>query len=101
MSITKHDLVSNVMRLGINSSMAKKSVQTLLNSIVNSLKSGEKVQISRFGTFIIREKRERIGRNPKTGEKVIIPAKKIPVFKPSKMLKRQIEKGEISYDRQI
>ncbi|MFH1825094.1 MAG: HU family DNA-binding protein [Candidatus Firestonebacteria bacterium] len=101
MNITKRDLVRNVAQLGINNSLAKKSVQTLLDSIVNSLKSGEKVQISKFGTFIIREKRERIGRNPKTGEKVIIPAKKIPAFKPSKILKRQIEKGEISYDRRV
>jgi nucleoid DNA-binding protein len=76
--------------------LAKKAVQTLLDSIVNSLKNSEKVQITGFGTFIIRERRERVGRNPKTGEKVVIPAKKFPVFKPSKMFKEQIKKGGIS-----
>jgi len=51
------------------------------------------VQISGFGTFIIREKRERMGRNPKTGVRVLIPAKRVPAFKPSEMIKGLIEKG--------
>ena len=94
MTITKFNLVRKVINLGVNGQIAKKSVQTFIDSIVNSLKRSEKVQISGFGTFIIREKKERIGRNPKTGEKVIIPSKKVPVFKVSDMLKQEIKRGE-------
>ena len=93
MTITKFDLVKKVIELGVNGKVAKKTVQTFIDSVVDSLKNGKKVQISGFGTFIIREKRERMGRNPKTGVRVLIPAKRVPAFKPSEMIKGLIEKG--------
>ncbi|MEI7904841.1 MAG: HU family DNA-binding protein [Candidatus Firestonebacteria bacterium] len=94
MTVTKLDLVKKVIELGINGKVAKNTVQTFIDSIVNSLKKGDKVQISGFGTFIIRQKRERMGRNPKTGEKVLIPAKTVTAFKPSEMLKDLIEQEQ-------
>jgi integration host factor subunit beta len=56
-------------------------------SIIDALQKGDKIEIRGFGSFRTRQRRGRIGRNPKTGEKVEVPAKKIPFFKPSKELK--------------
>ncbi len=99
MTVTKFELVKNVIGLGVNGKVAKKTVQTFIDCIVGSIKSGEKVQISGFGTFVIREKKERVGRNPKTGEKVLIPAKRVPAFRSSEMLKKRIEKGVSADER--
>jgi integration host factor subunit beta len=62
-------------------------VETIFESIIGALQKGEKIEIRGFGSFRTRERRGRVGRNPKTGEKVEVPAKKIPFFKPSKELK--------------
>jgi len=62
-------------------------VETIFGSVVRSLRAGDKIEIRGFGSFRTRQRRPRTGRNPKTGEKVDVPAKKIPFFKPSKELK--------------
>ncbi|MDA2929308.1 integration host factor subunit beta [Acidobacteria bacterium AH-259-O06] len=89
--MTKADLIDEVAR---NSDLSKKDteviVQTVLDSIVESLKTGEKVELRGFGSFRLRERASREGRNPKTGEKVFVPAKKVPYFKPGKELKELI-----------
>ena len=89
--MTKAELVDEVAR---NSDLSKKDaeviVQTVLDSIVESLKSGEKVELRGFGSFRLRERASRQGRNPKTGEKVHVPAKRVPYFKPGKELKELI-----------
>ena len=89
--MTKAELVDEVAR---NSDLSKKDaeviVQTVLDSIVDSLKSGEKVELRGFGSFRLRERASRLGRNPKTGEKVHVPAKRVPYFKPGKDLKELI-----------
>lgn len=89
--MTKAELVDEVAQ---NSDLSKKDaeviVQTVLDSIVDSLKSGEKVELRGFGSFRLRERAARQGRNPKTGEKVFVPAKKVPYFKPGKDLKELI-----------
>lgn len=86
--MTKADLVDEVAR---NSDLSKKDaeviVQTVLDSIVESLRSGKKVELRGFGSFRLRERASREGRNPKTGEKVLVPAKKVPYFKPGKELR--------------
>ncbi|HSR49794.1 MAG TPA: integration host factor subunit beta [Acidobacteriota bacterium] len=89
--MTKAELVDSVAK---NSELSKKDaeiiVQTVLDSIVDSLKSGDKVELRGFGSFRLRERASRQGRNPKTGEKVFVPAKKVPYFKPGKDLKELI-----------
>jgi integration host factor subunit beta len=86
--MTKAELVDEVYK---NSDLNKKDaeviVQTVLKSIVDSLKSGEKVELRGFGSFRLRNRGPRQGRNPKTGEKVFVPAKQVPYFKPGKELK--------------
>ncbi len=89
--MTKAELVEEV---ATNSDLSKKEaeviVQTVLDSIVVSLKSGNKVELRGFGSFRLRARGPREGRNPKTGEKVHIPAKHVPYFKPGKELKELI-----------
>ncbi len=62
-------------------------VETIFDSIVRALRTGEKIEIRGFGSFRTRQRQPRIGRNPKTGTRVDVPAKRIPFFKPSKELK--------------
>ncbi len=89
--MTKAELVDEVSR---NSDLNKKDaeviVQTVLDSIVDSLRGGEKVELRGFGSFRLRSRASRQGRNPKTGEKVFVPAKRVPYFKPGKELKALI-----------
>ncbi|MCZ6769312.1 MAG: integration host factor subunit beta [Acidobacteria bacterium] len=89
--MTKADLIDEVAK---NSVLSKKDaeaiVQAVLDSIVESLKGGGKVELRGFGSFRLRERSSREGRNPKTGEKVFVPAKKVPYFKPGKDLRELI-----------
>ena len=62
-------------------------VETIFDSVVRSLRVGDKIEIRGFGSFRTRQRKPRVGRNPKTGDRVEVPAKKIPFFKPSKELK--------------
>ena len=86
--MTKAELVEVV---ASNTQLTKKHaeiiVSTVLESIVGSLKSGEKIELRGFGSFRIRQRGARIGRNPKTGAQVPVPAKRIPYFKPGKELR--------------
>lgn len=86
--MTKADLIEEISRAG---DMSRKDseliVETVFESIIRSLRSGEKIEIRGFGSFRTRERKPRTGRNPKTGARVDVPAKRIPYFKPSKELK--------------
>ncbi|MCM3543556.1 HU family DNA-binding protein [Priestia megaterium] len=70
---------------------SKKAVDALFETISNTLAKEEKIQLVGFGTFEIRERAERTGRNPQTGEKMTIPASKAPAFKPGKELKETLK----------
>lgn len=86
--MTKAELIEDVSRVV---EMSRKDseiiVETIFDSIVKSLKAGDRIEIRGFGSFRTRQRKPRIGRNPKTGTRVDVPAKKIPYFKPSKELK--------------
>ena len=86
--MTKADLIEEVSRVV---EMTRKDseviVEAIFDSIVRALRGGDKIEIRGFGSFRTRERQARIGRNPKTGERVDVPAKRIPYFKPSKELK--------------
>jgi nucleoid DNA-binding protein len=87
--LTKKDLIELVAKkANLTNKAARDSVQAMLNGIRDSLKRGEKVVITGFGTFSIRKRVERVGRNPKTGERMTIDARKAPGFTPGKTLKR-------------
>ena len=89
--MTKADLVADVAKTnGLTRIDAEVVVQTVLDSIVEALNSGEKVELRGFGSFRHRKRNPRQGRNPKTGEAVRVPAKRIPYFRPGKGLKERI-----------
>ncbi len=89
--MTKAELVDSVWgRSDLSKKEAEVIVQTVLDSIVDSLNSGEKVELRGFGSFRLRDRASRQGRNPKTGEQVFVPAKKVPYFTPGKELKELI-----------
>ena len=86
--MTKADLIEEVSRLvELTRKDSEVVVETIFDSIVKSLRSGDKIEIRGFGSFRTRQRKPRVGRNPKTGDRVDVPAKKIPFFKPSKELK--------------
>ncbi|WP_394549167.1 HU family DNA-binding protein [Priestia aryabhattai] len=70
---------------------SKKAVDALFETISNTLAREEKIQLIGFGTFEVRERAERTGRNPQTGEEMTIPASKVPAFKPGKEFKEAIK----------
>ena len=86
--MTKAELIEEVSRVV---EMTRKDseviVEAIFDSIVRSLRGGDKIEIRGFGSFRTRERQPRVGRNPKTGTRVDVPAKRIPYFKPSKELK--------------
>jgi integration host factor subunit beta len=87
-TMTKANLIEEVLRITeLPRKESEEVVETVFDSIIQALQSGDKIEIRGFGTFRLRERRGRVGRNPKTGAKVEVPAKKIPYFKPSKELK--------------
>jgi integration host factor subunit beta len=86
--MTKAELIEEVSKVV---EMTRKDseviVETIFESIVNSLHAGDKIEIRGFGSFRTRQRQPRIGRNPKTGTRVEVPSKRIPYFKPSKELR--------------
>jgi integration host factor subunit beta len=94
-TLTKADLIAEVERITeLKRSDSETIVETVFESIIQSLQKGEKIEIRGFGSFRTRQRRGRVGRNPKTGAKVEVPAKKIPFFKPSKELKDFVNSAE-------
>lgn len=89
--MTKADLINDVARdAHVTKAEADAIVQSVLDSIIFSLKEGKKVELRGFGSFRVRQRSGRIGRNPKSGESVNVPAKRIPYFKLGKELKELI-----------
>ena len=87
-TMTKADLVEEVIRITeLPRKESETVVETIFESIISALRENDKIEIRGFGSFRTRQRRGRVGRNPKTGEKVDVPPKKIPFFKPSKELK--------------
>jgi integration host factor subunit beta len=95
--MTKADLVEQVTE-AIGPGITKKDcalvVDGLLNAIKAALADHETIEIRGFGTFKVRERRSRVARNPRTGERVEVAARAVPVFKPSKDLREQVEQPE-------
>ena len=90
-NLTKKDLVNLIyMQVGFSKQISENLIDELFSLIISNLIEENKIKISKFGTFSIRTKRSRIGRNPKTKEKKIISQRKVVLFKASKELKNKI-----------
>ena len=93
-TLTRADLAETVNRkLGFSRTESLEMVESVLRNMTAALEGGENVKISGFGTFVLRDKRERIGRNPKTGIEVPITPRRVMTFRASQILKERIAKG--------
>lgn len=94
--MTKADLVEQVAN-SIGPGVTKKDcalvVDGLLNAIKDALSEHNNIEIRGFGTFKVRQRRSRVARNPRTGDRVEVPSRAVPVFKPSKDLRHQVANG--------
>ena len=98
-NLTKKDLVNLIyMQLGFSKQIAENLIDDFLLTISLNIKNEKKLKLSKFGTFSIREKKSRIGRNPKTKERKIISERKVVLFKPSKEFKDFINSVEKKND---
>jgi len=87
-NLTKKDLINSIyMQIGFSKNVSENLLEDLLFTIVESLKNERKLKLSKFGTFLIRSKKKRIGRNPKTKEIKTISDRDVVLFKPSKEFK--------------
>jgi len=93
MSLTKREIIQQVNQLGYNWKEATEIVETLLEIIKQSLEDGEDVLVSGFGKFIVQEKASRRGRNPATGDDLMLEARKVVNFRCSGKLRRRINGG--------
>ncbi len=90
-NLTKKDLVNLVyMQLGFSKQISENLIEDFLSTIVINIKSEKKIKLSKFGTFSTRQKKSRIGRNPKTKETKVISSREVVLFKPSKEFKEFI-----------
>ncbi len=89
--MTKLDLIEKIAeQFDITRKEAELAVNAFFSSIREALDKGDKVELRGFGVFKVRNKKERMGRNPRTGEVIHVPAKLVPYFKPSKELKKAL-----------
>lgn len=94
-TLTRSDLSDAVYReIGLSRNESAQMVESVLTHIADALVRGENVKISSFGTFLVRDKGPRVGRNPKTGEEVPIEPRRVLVFRPSNILKARVNGGE-------
>ena len=93
-NLTKKDLVNLVyMQLGFSKQISENLIEDFLLTIVSNIKEEKKLKLSKFGTFSIRQKKSRIGRNPKTKETKVISSRDVVLFKPSKEFKEFLNKS--------
>jgi integration host factor subunit alpha len=92
MAMTKADLAERLFdEVGLNKREAKEFVDVFFSAIRDALERGEQVKLSGFGNFELREKNQRPGRNPKTGEEIPISARRVVTFRPGQKLKAKVE----------
>ncbi len=91
MAMTKADIVEALYeKVGFSKKEAADLVELVFDTIKGTLSGGQKVKISEFGNFVVREKRARIGRNPQTGESIEISARRVLTFRPSQVLRAEV-----------
>jgi integration host factor subunit alpha len=99
-TLTRADLAEAVVeQVGLPRNESQELVELVLKEISDALAEGESVKLSSFGSFGIREKGERVGRNPKTGEEVPITPRRVLVFKPSNIMKERVNSGMVGQSK--
>ena len=93
--MTKADIINQIYRkVGFSRKESADIVERVFEIMKESLETGENIKIARFGNFVVREKKSRVGRNPQTGETIEIARRKVLSFKPSHILKEAVNSGE-------
>jgi len=96
-TLTRMDLSESVFReVGLSRNESADLVESVLNHVSDALVRGEQVKLSSFGTFSVRDKNARIGRNPKTGQEAPIPPRRVLTFRPSHLMKERVAEGNKS-----
>ena len=91
-TLTKADMVEHLFEeLGLNKREAKDLVETFFEEVRDALETGRNVKLSGFGNFMLRDKTQRQGRNPKTGEEIPVTARRVVTFRPGQKLKQRVE----------
>ena len=94
-NLTKKDLVNSIyMQLGYSKQISENLIEDFLSTIVSNIINEKKLKLSKFGTFTVRKKKSRVGRNPKTKETKIISSRDVVLFKPSKEFKEFVNNNE-------
>ena len=94
-NLTKKEIVNAIyMQIGFSKRISENLLEDVFQLILNNIIADKKVKIAKFGTFLLRKKKQRMGRNPKTKEEKIIPERNVILFKPSKELKKIINDKE-------
>ncbi len=105
MALTKADLVDSIHeKIGFSKKEAADIVELIFDTIKGALTDGDKIKISGFGNFVVREKRARTGRNPQTGQAIEISARRVLTFKPSQVLRTDVNdtlKGKVITEEMI
>ena len=95
-NLTKKEIINSIyMQLGFSKKICENLIEDFLSILLDEILKNKKVKIPNFGTFILRKKKSRLGRNPKTLEKKIISERNVVLFKPSKSLKNSINIDEL------
>ena len=94
MTLTKDNLIESIVQTGTTKKEAVQMVETMLETIKQTLENGEDVLISGFGKFCVKEKKERRGRNPQTGQDLMLDAKRVVTFKGSGVLNERLNQGK-------
>ena len=93
-TLTRADLAETINRkMGFSRAESLDMVEAVLDKMIGALEKGENVKVSGFGSFILRDKKERVGRNPKTGVEVPITPRRVMTFRASQLLKERVAKG--------
>jgi integration host factor subunit alpha len=96
-TLTRMDLSEAVFReVGLSRNESADLVESVLNHVSDALVRGEQVKLSSFGTFSVRDKNARVGRNPKTGQEAPIPPRRVVTFRPSHLMKERVAEGNKS-----
>ena len=94
-NLTKKDLINSIyMQIGFSKKISENLLEDVMQTIIENLKKNKKLKISKFGTFTIRNKKSRIGRNPLTKEKKVISSRNVVLFRPSKEFKDLVNSNE-------
>jgi integration host factor subunit alpha len=92
--MTKADIIERIYeKVGFSKKESAEIVELVFDTMKETLSKGEKIKISGFGNFVVRQKRPRIGRNPQTGEEIEISARRVMTFRPSQVLKTELNKA--------